>query len=92
MKFHLFSATNLVEDLAHERVSQRDRAYYMLAGFFFSIVLGYSTLTFSNAGRTWLGLYEFLLLVVTTVLGFERCYTASNGDKIRDKRSIFISI
>jgi hypothetical protein len=50
----------------------------MLAGFIFSLALGYSTLTFSNAGQSWFGLYEFLLLVVTTVFGFERCYNASN--------------
>jgi hypothetical protein len=78
MAIHFLSATRLVDDLLCERPSQRDQAYYMLAGFIFSIALGYSTLTFSNAGQSWFGLCEFLLLVVTTVYGFERCYDASS--------------
>lgn len=80
MALHFISAGKLVEDLAHGHLSTRDRAYYMLAGFIFSLIAGYSTLIGTNASRTWLGLYEFLLLVVTTVYGFERCYSASNGD------------
>jgi hypothetical protein len=37
-------------------------------------------LTFSNQGRTWLGLYEFVMVVVIAVLGVQRCYEASGGD------------
>ncbi len=80
MTLHFLSAAKLAEDLAHERLSSREKAYYMLAGFIFSLIVSYSTLTGTNASRTWLGLYEFLLLLVITVYGFERCYSASNGD------------
>jgi hypothetical protein len=92
MTLHFLSASKLVEDLAHEQLSPRDKAYYMLAGFIFSIVVGYSTLTSTNAGRTWLGLYEFLLLVVIAVYGFERSYSASNGDNGRSFISDFVCL
>jgi hypothetical protein len=92
MTLYFYSVSKLVEDLAHERLSPRDKAYYMLAGSIFSLLVGYSTLTMSNASRSWLGIYEFLLLVVTTVYGFERCYRASNGDGSKSFISDFICL
>lgn len=92
MKLHFLSATKLDEDIANERLSQKDRAYYMLAGFIFSAVVGYTPLTFTNAGRAWLGLYECLLILVVTIYGFERCYTAANANNNRSFISDFICL
>lgn len=92
MKLHFFNAAKLAEDLAHERLSPRDRAYYLLGGFLFSSCVGYSTLTFTSAGRTWLALYEFFFLVAVTIYGFERCYTAANGDNNGSFVSDFICL
>lgn len=73
MTLHFLRTTKLANELADERVAPTDKAYYMLAGFIFNLVVGYSTFTGANVSRTWLGLYEFLLLVVITIYGFERC-------------------
>jgi hypothetical protein len=92
MKLYFLSVAKLSEDLAQERLPLRDKAYYMLGGSIFAIILSYSTLTFGNSGRTWLGLYEFLLLILITVYGFERCYDASNGDNNKSFISDFVCL
>jgi hypothetical protein len=78
---HVLRTSKLVQDLARDRVSTRDKAYYLLAGFLFYIAIGYSTLTFANSGRNWLGLYECCLVLVITILGIQRCYEAGGGDE-----------
>jgi len=81
MAIHFFSASRLADDILHERLSVKDRAYYMLTGMIFNMILGYSTLVFCNSIHTWIGIFEFLLLIVSTVFGFTRCYIAADGDK-----------
>ena len=80
MTLHFWSAAKLADDLGHERLSQSTKAYYMLAGFAFSILVGYTPLTFTNSGHVWLGMYEGLFVLAITVYGFERCYTAAGGN------------
>jgi hypothetical protein len=92
MRLHFLSAAKLSEDLVQERLSLRDKAYYVLGGSIFGIILSYSTLTFANASRTWLGLYELLLLLFITVYGFERCYNASSGDNNKSFISDFVCL
>jgi hypothetical protein len=77
---HVLSTRRLLEDLARGRVSQRDKAYYLLVGWLLYVVIGYSTLVFANQGRTWLGLLEAFMIVVIAVLGIQSCYEASGGD------------
>jgi len=81
---YFLATKRLVEDLAHERVSPRDKAYYLLAGFVISLVIGYSTLTFANQGRDWLGAFEFLMLTVISVIGVQRSFEAGGGDSNPD--------
>ena len=92
MKLHFLSAAKLSADLAQEHLTPRDKAYYMLAGSIFGIILSYSTLTLGNSSRTWLGLFEFLLLLLITAYGFERCYNASNGDNNKSFISDFVCL
>lgn len=80
MKLHIFSARKVVQDLADNKISQKYRAYYLLAGLVSSLIIGYCTLVGTNSSRTWLGFYEFLILLLITVYGFSKCYIVSNGD------------
>jgi hypothetical protein len=77
---HLVNTRRLVEDLAHGRVSERDKAYYLLVGLIFYILVGYSTLIFANQGRTWLGAFEAFMLVMIAVLGVQSSFQAGGGD------------
>ena len=84
---HVLNTRRLAEDLAHGRVSTRDKAYYLLLGWVLWIVIGYSTLVFSNASRSWLGLFEAFMIIVIAVFGVQTCYEASGGD---DNRSFVV--
>lgn len=87
MKLHIFSARKVVQDLSRDEISHEHRAYYLLAGFVFSLIIGHCTLTGTNASRTWLGFYEFLILLLITVYGFSKCYFVANGNT----NSLFVS-
>lgn len=76
MKLHIFSARKVVQDLSRDEISHEHRAYYLLAGFVFSLIIGYCTLTGTNASRTWLGFYEFLILLLITVYGFRNAISS----------------
>jgi len=78
---HVLNTRRLVEDLAANRVSNLYKAYYLLAGWVLYSAIGYSTLTFANNGRHWLGLFEFFMITIVAVLGMQRCYEASGGDE-----------
>jgi hypothetical protein len=77
---YVWNTQRLAQDLAADRVSQRDKAYYLLAGWVLFAALGYSTVIFSNQGRSWLALFEMFMIAVIAVLGIQRCYEASGGD------------
>jgi hypothetical protein len=77
---YILNTRRLVEDLAHDRVSNRDKAYYLLAGWVLYSAIGYSTLVFANQGRTWLGALEAFMVIVIAVLGVQSCYEVSGGD------------
>jgi hypothetical protein len=76
----ILSSKKMVGALAKRELTPRSIAYYMLLGTIFNLIVGYSTLTGSNASRTWLGLYECAILSVLTIYGFERCYAAADGE------------
>jgi hypothetical protein len=78
---YLLNTRKLVEDLAANRVSPLDKVYYLLVGWVLYSAIGYSTLTFANVGRHWLGLFEFFMITVVAVLGMQRCYEVSGGDQ-----------
>ena len=81
---YFLATERLVQDLAHKRVSPRDKAYYLLAGFVIPLVFSYSTLTFANQGRDWLGAFEFLMLTVITIIGMQRSFEAGGADSNPD--------
>lgn len=78
---HILNTRRLAEDLAHGRVSTRDKAYYLLLGWVLWIAIGYSTLVFSSASRTWLGLLEAFMITVIAVYGVQSSYEAGGGDR-----------
>lgn len=78
---HILNTRLLAEDLAHGRVSTRDKAYYLLLGWVLWIAIGYSTLVYSSASRTWLGVFEAFMIIVIAVLGIQSCYEAGGGDQ-----------
>ena len=77
---YVLDTRRLAEDLAYGRVSNRDKAYYLLVGWVLYSAIGYSTLVFSNQSRTWLGAFEAFMIVVIAVIGVQSCYEASGGD------------
>jgi hypothetical protein len=77
---HFLATKKVVDDLAHGRVSPRDKAYYLLVSYVIPLVVGWSTLTFANQGRTLAGLFEFFMMTVITVVGIQTSYEASGGD------------
>src|SRR4051812_14096445 len=80
---HLLDDKALARELAHGRVSEREKAHYLLGGWLLYTAIGYSTVVFSNAGRTWLGLFEFLVVAIVAMTGFKWCYDLSGGDNER---------
>jgi len=78
---HVLNTRRLSEELAHGRVSTRDKAYYLLLGWVLWIAIGYSTLVFSSASRSWLGFFEAFMIIVIAVFGVQSCYEASGGDR-----------
>jgi hypothetical protein len=87
MAIYFFSPGKLASGLANGEVSDGEKISYMFAGIIFSIVATYSTVIGSNAGRTWLGLIEFTLILATTIYGFSSCYNSTDNEW----RSLFIS-
>jgi hypothetical protein len=77
----LFSAGGLAVDLAHNYLAPRHKAYYLLGGWLLYLVLGYSTVTSSNASLTLVGLCELLVVAAVVVIGIYLCYEAGGGDE-----------
>jgi hypothetical protein len=77
---YIVNAQGLAKDLAAGRVSDREKAYYLPAGWVLYTAIGCSTLVFANQGRTWLALFELFMIIVIAVLGIQRCYEVSGGD------------
>jgi hypothetical protein len=92
MRLHFLNATKLSEDLAQERLAPKDKAFYFLAGIIFATVLNYSTFMFANSISTWIGLFEFLLIIIVTIFGFLKCYNASIGANNQSFISDFICL
>ena len=59
---HILNTRKLAEELVQSRVSAQDKFLYLICGWIFYAVVSYSTLIFSNAGRTVLGVLEFFLV------------------------------
>ncbi|MEO8385865.1 MAG: hypothetical protein ABI583_11530 [Betaproteobacteria bacterium] len=71
----------LVRDLATNKLSEYEKTKYVWAGWILFSFLGYSTVTFANVGRTWLGGFEFFILTIVTTWGVSRCFDKGNGNE-----------
>jgi hypothetical protein len=80
---YVLNTRRLVEELARGRVSERNKAYYLLVGWLLYVGFGYSTLVFANQGRDWLALFEVFMVIMIAVLGIQGCYEVSGGDSNR---------
>jgi hypothetical protein len=61
-------------------VTQATQSLYLLCGWLFYALAGYSTLVYSNASRTWHGLFEFLIIAVIGIFGVLYAYKKNGGD------------
>lgn len=83
MAFHLWRADLLAHDLANGSISQKDAARYMMAAAFL-----YAQATYLSV---WLGgyrdltlLFEFVVVVVISLVGVQECYKANGAESGRD--------
>jgi len=68
---YILNSRKLAEDLVASRVSAHDKFLYLIYGWIFYVVVSYSTLIFSNAGRTFLGVLEF---TIVSSVAFGGCF------------------
>jgi hypothetical protein len=84
MGIHLLDSSAVEKELSEDRVTEADRATYLTLAWIISVLIGYSTLTYSNVSRTWLGLFEGLSLVIIIVWGFWYAFVSNGGKRGRD--------
>jgi len=79
MTVHAWNTDALVVELANRSVSPDEQVYYLIYGWVLATIAGYASLTASNAGNSWWGVYEAVVLVVVTVIGIMKCYAQAGG-------------
>jgi len=77
---YLVDARALAIGLADGTVTAREKMTYLICGWIFFTLSSYSTLTFSNASRTWPGLIEGVSVILISIWGIRRAYQANGGD------------
>lgn len=81
---HLFDSGALEKELSENGLEERARATYLALAWIISTLIGYSTLTFSNVSRSWMGLLEGVSLVVVIARGFSYTFASNGGQSGRD--------
>ena len=84
MRIHLLDSGATARELAENRLPEPTRAKYLALGWIIYIALAYSTLTYSNASRSWIGVFEFVSVLAVAVWGFIRAYVSNGGKNGRD--------
>ena len=79
VKIRVSKTSSLAQELADGTVPQATQALYLLCGWLFYALAGYSTLVYSNASKTWLGLFEFLVIAVIGIFGVLYAYKMNGG-------------
>jgi hypothetical protein len=74
MRIHLLDSGAIVRELAENRLPETTRATYLALGWIIYIVTAYSTLIYSNASRSWIGVFEFASVLAVAVWGFVYAY------------------
>jgi len=80
MRIHLLDSSAVEKEISENRLPETAKAIYLALGWIIYIVAGYSTLIYSNASRSWIGIFEFVSVLAVAVWGFVYTY-ASNGGK-----------
>jgi hypothetical protein len=84
MRIHLLNSGAIAKELSEDQLDERARATYLTLAWIISVVIGYSTLTYSNISRTWLGFFECISLVAVIVWGFWYAFASNGGKDGRD--------
>jgi hypothetical protein len=84
MQIRLWSLWKVERSLVEGRVTEAVSATYLAAGWLAYLAAAYSTLTFSNASRSWLGLAEFAGAVCAAAWGFLYAYQSNGGERGQD--------
>jgi hypothetical protein len=84
MRIHLLDSGAIVRELAENRLPETTRATYLALGWIIYIVTAYSTLIYSNASRSWIGVFEFASVLAVAVWGFVYAYASNGGKDGRD--------
>ena len=84
MRTDWFIPGRLALRLASGGVANREVAYFMLANLLFSTVIFYGAFTWANPPWTLLSLFEGLVVVAVTIIGFTKCFDAAGGEANKD--------
>lgn len=80
MALRLLNAKRLAVELGRGEVRNRDKGYYMFAGFVTWLLIGVSGLTSASPLGTWMSLIETAALIVLYLLGFSYAFDAAGGE------------
>jgi hypothetical protein len=78
MAFYSWNTSTLVQDLAHERVTELDALKYALGNGLLVVWAVYWAAWFGGY-PSWASILEFAVAVVITVFGTTECYSANGG-------------
>ena len=84
MQIHILDSGAVERDLSENRLSEAAKAIYLALGWIIYIAMGYSTLVYSNASRSWIGLLELACVLATAVWGFVYAYKSNGGKNGQD--------
>lgn len=84
MRIHLLDAGAVAADLSEDRLTEAGRAIYLALGWALYVIVGYSTLIYSNVSRGWPGLLEGLSVLAVSAWGFFYSYSSNGGKEGRD--------
>lgn len=80
MRQDWFFPGKLARRLASNDVSNREIAYLTLANLLFGWVIFYGAFTWANPPWTLLSLFECVVVIAITLMGFTKCFDAAGGD------------
>lgn len=86
MPLHLWQTSKLADDLAADRLSERDALGYMLCGAVLYVQAMYWSLWF-GAYRDWAFFLELAVVLAASLIGVYECYKANGGKE----GSVFIT-
>jgi hypothetical protein len=84
MQIHIFDSGAVERDLSANRLSEAAKAIYLALGWIIYVAMGYSTLVYSNASRSWIGLFELACVLTAAVWGFVYAYRSNGGENGQD--------